>query len=52
MFSKYNCLFTGLSEFNKIAVTVLNVSFSKSPLKEMFYRYYKNFEQDEFKYEI
>ena len=35
-----------------MAVTVLKTSFSKAPPKEMFYREYKNFEQDKFKYEL
>ena len=34
-----------------MAVTVLKTSFIKAPPKEMFYRDYKNFEQDNFKYE-
>ena len=37
---------TGLSYFHKMAVTVLKTSFGKAPRKEMFYRDYKNFEQD------
>ena len=35
-----------------MAVTVLKTSFSKAPPKELFYREYKNFEQDKFKYEL
>ena len=35
-----------------MAITVLKTSFSKAPLKELFYREYKNFEQDKFKYEL
>ena len=35
-----------------MAVTVLKTSFSKAPPKELFYREYKNFEQDKCKYEL
>ena len=35
-----------------MAVTVLKTSFSKAPPKELFYREYKNSEQDKFKYEL
>ena len=35
-----------------MAVTVLKTSFSKAPPKELFYREYKNLEQDKFKYEL
>ena len=35
-----------------MAVTILKTSFSKAPLKEIFYRKYKIFEQDKFKYEL
>ena len=35
-----------------MAVTVLKTSFSKAPPKELFYREYKNFEQDKSKYEL
>ena len=35
-----------------MAVTVLKTSFSKAPPKELFYREYKNFEQDKVKYEL
>ena len=43
---------TIFSNFHKMAVTVLKTSFSKAPPKELFYREYKNFEQDKFKYEL
>ena len=35
-----------------MAFTVLKTSFNKAPPKEMFYRDFKNFEQDQFKYEL
>ena len=43
---------TGLSYFHKMAVTVLKASFTKTLLKEMLHRDYKNFEQDKFKHEL
>ena len=43
---------TGLSDFLKIAFTVLKTSFSKAPPKEMFYRDYKIFEPNKIKYEL
>ena len=35
-----------------MVVTVLKTSFSKAPPEEIFYRNYKNFERDKFKYEL
>ena len=35
-----------------MVVTFLKTSFSKAPPKEIFYRNYKNFERDKFKYEL
>ena len=44
---------TGLSDFHKLVVTVLNSTFPKSPSKIMTYKSYKNFSnnllQDDFK---
>ena len=40
-------LSTGLSDFHKVAVTVLKYTFSKSKPKEI--TYYKNFDQEIFK---
>ena len=37
---------------HKIGVTVLKTSFSKAPLKDLFYTAYKQFEKDKFKYEL
>ena len=47
-----NAFSTGLSHFHKTVVNVLNTSFSKAPLKDLFHRDYTKFEQDKFKYEL
>ena len=43
---------TGLSDFHKMAVTVLKSTFVKAKPKEIIYRNYKNFDQDIFKNDL
>ena len=41
---------TGVSDFNKVVVTILRTSFEPLPPKIIKYRNYKNFDEDEFRF--
>ena len=43
---------TGLSDFHKMALTVLKTKFEKVKPKEIQYRYYKNFAEDDFRNDL
>ena len=43
---------TGLSDFHKMKITVLKSSFKKNKPKEMTYRNYKDFKENDFKQEL
>ena len=43
---------TGLSDFHKMVVTVMKMSFQKDPPKEVYYRDYKKFNKELFKEEL
>ena len=48
----FTTITTGLSDFHKMVITVMKMTFQKNPPKEIYYRNYKNFEQEIFKDEI
>ena len=37
---------TGLSDFNKMVITVMKMTFQNNLQKEIYYRDYKNFDQE------
>ena len=51
-FQNTTTISTGLSDFHKMVVTVLKMSFKKAPPKQLHYRDYKNFNADSFKREL
>ena len=40
---------TGLSDFHKMVITVMKMTFQKTPPREIYYRGYKKFDQQLFK---
>ena len=51
-FFKTNTLFTGLSDFHKLVLSVFKTTFCKSKPKEITYRNFKNFEEESFNQEL
>ena len=51
-FFKMSTLFTGLSDFHKLVLSVLKTTFCKSKPKEIIYRNLKNFEEESFNQEL
>ena len=45
-FFKTETLFTGLSDFHKLAIYVFNITFSNSKPKEIIYRDFKKFSEE------
>ena len=45
-FTKSSVLETGLSDFHKLAVTVLNTTYQKNKPKKIYYRNYKNYSNE------
>ena len=50
-FFKTSTLFTGLSNFHKLVLSVSKITFCKSKPKEIIYRNFKNFEEESFNQE-
>ena len=51
-FQNTSVISTGLSDFHKMPVTVLKKKFEKTKPKEITYRNYKKFDENDFKYEL
>ena len=51
-FQNTNVISTGLSDFHKMAVTVLKSTFAKAEPREITYRNYRNFDQEKFKEQL
>ena len=51
-FQNTTTTFTGLSDCHKLVLTVLNTTFSKNKLKELFYHDYKKFNFSDFDDEL
>ena len=51
-FFKTNTLFTGLSNFHKLVLSVFKTTFCKSKPKEIKFRNFKNFEEESFNWEL
>ena len=51
-FFKTSTLFTGLSDFHKLVLSVFKTTFCKSKPKEIIYRNFKNFEEESFNQEL
>ena len=47
-FHKSDCLFTGLSDCHKLVLSVFKTTFSKSKPKEIIYRHFKKFDEEDF----
>ena len=47
-FHKSDCLFTGLSDYHKLVLSVFKTTFSKSKPKEIIYRNLKKFNEEDF----
>ena len=47
-FFKTNILFTGLSDFHNLVLSIFKITFPKSKLKEITYRNFKNFSEENF----
>ena len=47
-----NTIFTGLSDFHKLALPVFKTTFTKSKFKEIIYRNYKTFSQNNFNQDL
>ena len=45
-FQNTRTIFTALSDFHKMVITVMKITFHKNPPKEIYYRDYKNFDQE------
>ena len=51
-FFKTNTVFTGLSDFHKLVLSVFKTTFPKSKPKEITYRNFKNFSEENFNQEL
>ena len=51
-FFKTSTLFTGLSDFHKLVLSVFKTTFCKSEHKEIIYKNFKNFEEESFNQEL
>ena len=51
-FVKTNIVFTGLSDFHKLVLSVFKTTFPKSKPKEIAYRNFKNFSEENFNQEL
>ena len=51
-FYKSDCLFTGLSDCHKLVLSVFKTTFSKSKPKEIIYRHFKKFNEEDFNQEF
>ena len=51
-FFKTNTFFTELSDFHKLVLSVFKITFCKSKPKEITYRNFKNFEEENFNQEV
>ena len=49
---KTNTVFTGLSDFHKLVLSVFKTTFPKSKPKEITYRNFKNFNEENFNQEL
>ena len=49
---KTSTLFTGLSDFHKLVLSVIKTTFCKSKPKEIIHRNFKNFEEESFNQEL
>ena len=43
---------TGLPDFHKMVITMMKMTFQKNPPKEIYCRYYRNFDREIFKEKI
>ena len=51
-FFKTNAVFTGLSDFHKLVLSVFKTTFPKSKRNEITYRNFKSFNQEDFNQEL
>ena len=51
-FQKSSVIETGLSDFHRLTMTIMNTNFQKQTSKILSYRNYKNFENECFKNEL